>query len=57
MGRAGACRLRLRPCLSRFSDEGKFYSARLFGVLDRADLNAVTAEVERLEDEGALRIG
>jgi hypothetical protein len=37
------------------SDEGKFHSARLFGVLDRADLNAVTKEVERLEDEGALK--
>ena len=23
------------------SDEGNFHSARLFGVLDRADLNAV----------------
>ena len=33
-------------------DEGKFYSARLFGVLDRADLNAVTTEVERLEEDG-----
>ncbi len=32
-------------------DEGQFYSVRLFGVLDRADLNAVTSEVERLEDE------
>lgn len=37
------------------SDEGNFHSARLFGVLDRADLNAVTREVERLEDEGALK--
>ena len=33
-------------------DEGKFHSARLFGVLDRADLNAVMKEVERLEDAG-----
>ena len=33
-------------------DEGQFYSARLFGVMDSADLNAVMAEVERLEDEG-----
>jgi hypothetical protein len=33
-------------------DEGKYFSARLFGILDREDLNAVTAEVERLEDEG-----
>jgi hypothetical protein len=31
-------------------DEGSFYSARLFGVLDATDLNAVTTEVERLED-------
>jgi hypothetical protein len=31
-------------------DDGGFYSARLFGVLDRTDLNAVMAEVERLED-------
>ncbi len=30
-------------------DEGKYYAARLFGVLDRADLKAVTHEVERLE--------
>jgi hypothetical protein len=36
------------------SDEGKFYSARLYGVLDRADLNAVMKEVERLEDAGLL---
>lgn len=35
-------------------DEGKFHSARLFGVLDRADLNAVMKEVERLEDAGLL---
>ena len=35
-------------------DEGKFYSARLYGVLDRADLNAVMKEVERLEDAGLL---
>jgi hypothetical protein len=31
-------------------DEGGYYSARLFGVLDRTDLNGVTAEIERLED-------
>ena len=31
-------------------DEGGFYFARLFGVLDQEDLNAVTAEIERLED-------
>ena len=37
------------------SDEGNFHSARLFGVLDPADLNAVMQEVERLEDEGVLR--
>jgi hypothetical protein len=36
-------------------DEGKFHSARLFGVLDATDLNAVMKEVERLEDEGLLR--
>jgi hypothetical protein len=33
-------------------DEGHFYSVRLFGVLDREDLTAVTMEIERLEDEG-----
>lgn len=33
-------------------DEGQFFSIRLFGVLDRVELNAVTNEVERLEDEG-----
>jgi len=37
------------------SDEGKYHSARLFGVLDRADLDAVMKEVERLEDEGTLK--
>jgi hypothetical protein len=31
-------------------DEGGYYSARLFGVLDRTDLDDVMAEVERLED-------
>ena len=35
-------------------DEGKYYSARLFGILDRAELNAMTNEVERLEDAGVL---
>ena len=35
-------------------DEGNYHSARLFGVLDRADLNAMTTEVERLEDAGVL---
>jgi hypothetical protein len=34
------------------SDEGRFYSARLYGVLGRVDLNAFTREMERLEDEG-----
>ena len=37
------------------SDEGNFHSARLFGVLDRVGLDAVTQEVERLEDAGALK--
>ena len=37
------------------SDEGNYHSIRLFGILDRADLDAVTQEVERLEDEGVLR--
>jgi hypothetical protein len=32
-------------------DEGSYYFARLSGVLDPADLKAVTAEIERLEDE------
>jgi hypothetical protein len=31
-------------------DEGSHYFARLSGVLDRADLRAVMAEMERLED-------
>ncbi|HEX4971280.1 MAG TPA: hypothetical protein VFV69_09490 [Steroidobacteraceae bacterium] len=31
-------------------DEGGYYSARLFGVLDPTDLIDVMAEVERLED-------
>ena len=31
-------------------DDGGFYFARLFGVLDRDDLDAVMAEIERLED-------
>lgn len=43
------------PMPFEISDKGDFYSARLFGVLDRADLNAVMNEVERLEDEGVLR--
>jgi hypothetical protein len=36
-------------------DEGGFYSARLFGVLDHTDLDAVSAEVDRLEDAGAMK--
>src|SRR5262245_16022411 len=36
-------------------DEGNFHSARLFGVLDQADLDACIQEVERLEDAGALK--
>jgi hypothetical protein len=36
-------------------DEGGFHSARLFGVLDRADLEAVSSEVQRLEDAGMLK--
>ena len=43
------------PMPFEISDEGNFHSARLFGVLDPADLNAVMKEVERLEDEGMLR--
>jgi hypothetical protein len=34
------------------SDEGNWYRARLSGVLTRADLKAVTAEIERLEENG-----
>ena len=30
-------------------DEGGYYFARLFGVLDRTDLNAMMAEIYRLE--------
>jgi hypothetical protein len=36
-------------------DEGGFYSARLFGVLDRDDLNAVSLEVDKLEDAGVMK--
>jgi hypothetical protein len=43
------------PMPFEISDEGNFHSARLFGVLDRADLDAVMQEVERLEDEGVMR--
>lgn len=42
------------PMPFEIRDEGKYHSARLFGVLDRADLNAMTTEVERLEDAGVL---
>ena len=35
-------------------DEGGFHSARMFGVLDIKDLDAVTAEVKRLEEAGAI---
>jgi hypothetical protein len=31
-------------------DEGRFYFACLSGVLDRADLDAVTTAIEKLED-------
>ena len=43
------------PMPFEISDEGTFYSARLFGVLDPMDLNAVMKEVQRLEDEGLMR--
>jgi hypothetical protein len=35
-------------------DEGKYYYARLSGLLDRAELNAMAQEVERLEDAGVM---
>ena len=35
-------------------DEGGFYAARLFGALELGDLDAVAAEVERLEDAGVI---
>jgi hypothetical protein len=35
-------------------DEGGFYSARLFGVLEIEDLDALAAEVEKLEDAGVM---
>jgi hypothetical protein len=34
-------------------DEGTFFEARLFGVLDLRDLDALVAEAERLESEPA----
>jgi hypothetical protein len=37
-----------------FRDEGRYYYARLSGSLDRAELNAMTQEVERLEDAGVM---
>ena len=37
-----------------FRDEGKYYYARLSGTLDRAELTAMTEEVERLEDAGVM---
>ena len=40
------------PMPFEIRDEGSFYFARLSGVLDPADLSAVTAEIERLEDTG-----
>ena len=36
-------------------DEGNYYSARLSGVLDRADFNAMAKEIERREEEGGLK--
>jgi hypothetical protein len=35
-------------------DEGGFYSARMFGVLDINELDAIAAEVERLEEAGTI---
>ena len=37
-----------------FRDEGTYYYARLSGSLDPAELNAMTQEVERLEDAGVM---
>jgi hypothetical protein len=42
------------PMPFEIRDEGNYHSARLSGVLDRADLNAMAKEVERLEDAGVL---
>lgn len=36
-------------------DEGGFYSARLFGVLDRTDLDAVSLAVDQMEDAGLMK--
>jgi hypothetical protein len=38
------------PMPFEIHDEGGFYFARLFGVLDHTDLNGMLAEIERLED-------
>jgi len=38
------------PMPFEIHDEGGFYFARLFGVLDSTDLNGMLAEIERLED-------
>jgi hypothetical protein len=42
------------PMPFEISDEGKFHSIRLLGVLDSADLDAVMLEVQRLEDQGLM---
>lgn len=36
-------------------DEGGYYSARLFGVLDRTDLDAVSLAVDQMEDAGLMK--
>lgn len=36
-------------------DEGGFHSARLFGVLNSCELDAISAEVDKLEDAGLLK--
>lgn len=36
-------------------DEGGFHSARLFGVLDRTDLDAVSLAVDQMEDAGLMK--
>jgi hypothetical protein len=35
-------------------DEGGFHTARLFGVLDMKELDAITSEVERMEEAGTI---
>ena len=42
------------PDFNKNQLEGKYYYARLSGFLDRAELNAMTEEVERLEDAGVM---